>query len=188
MSYVQCIVTTKMVLMSSDGRVSDGDKVLDENYKKIRRLNNNVLIGFAGSKEYCEKVVDSIKEKDADIDTLFEMVVKLCKKYFSHEIGVKGQFIIAGKSKSGELGFRTIHTKNNFETDSKKPQTESEICFCVASPDEVNSNILERELRQICNGKVSEDDLALAMLVSEMQAANTNKTINTVFYLESIHI
>ena len=55
MSYIQCIVTSIKVIFTSDGRVmnQNGD-IINEEYKKIIRLNKNVAIGFAEVREFCE--------------------------------------------------------------------------------------------------------------------------------------
>lgn len=60
MSFVITGVINNRLYMASDGQITKEDgSIYDNNYKKIKQFGQNVLVGFTGDVEICEKILDT---------------------------------------------------------------------------------------------------------------------------------
>lgn len=194
MSYIQCIVTSRQVYMASDGREMIADKIVSEKFKKIRRFNNNVLVGFAGHKNFCELVLNLVQQNCSickDVETIFENINNFSKEIISKNGMLNGQFIVAGQFSDSELGFKTLSTNNGYSTITNKPKCDTDILFSEAFSDKVGGGVLEMELKTILkekNGCISYDDLEIGMKYAAQKASEIDRSVNQEFYLEKIII
>ena len=56
MSFVICCATSEYGIIASDGRMVDAEteEVLRDDYPKVVRVNDRLVIGFAGDESVCE--------------------------------------------------------------------------------------------------------------------------------------
>ena len=192
MSYIQCVLIKNGIFMSSDGRVTDGERIIDENYKKIRRINNDLLIGYSGDKVFCEGILNILQQSincNMDVSSIYESVVIISKSLIN-QIGMKrGQFIIAGKYSDGKLGFITLSTNNGFSSTQKIANNSNDIYFTEAFSDNIDSDYLKTEIEKIMKEKqnsISYLDLIEAMKNAAKKVAIDDTSVNTKFYFEMI--
>lgn len=62
MSFVSIVVSSEFVTVMSDGRVSgENNTVLEENYKKFKKISPKQFIAYVGSRAICEHIVEQIE-------------------------------------------------------------------------------------------------------------------------------
>ena len=85
MSFVIATLFNNKLYIASDGQVTNESGVLVNNYCKIKKAGVNNLIGFTGSKDICEKVLENIdKIQSQIIDTTqltYTLFLNLAKVY-----------------------------------------------------------------------------------------------------------
>lgn len=60
---ILCVRKNGLVVMAGDGQVSMGSSVVKGNAKKIRRLGDNILVGFAGSTADALTLLERLEKK-----------------------------------------------------------------------------------------------------------------------------
>lgn len=58
-----CVKKDGKVAMAGDGQVSAGSTVVKGNAKKVRRLNDDILVGFAGSTADALTLLERLEKK-----------------------------------------------------------------------------------------------------------------------------
>jgi ATP-dependent HslUV protease subunit HslV len=61
-----CVRKDGKTVMGGDGQVSAGSSVVKSNAKKVRKLGNNILVGFAGSTADAMTLLDRLEKKLED--------------------------------------------------------------------------------------------------------------------------
>lgn len=172
MSYIQCVATTKQVILTSDGRVRDKDNnIIMEDYKKIKRINEKVGIAYAGDREPCETIIKGAEQclinlncKDTcTVDQFFEQINNIAHAFMNVHTGSRAQFIIGGIRYNNKLGFMTLSTNNNFATVDKIPNLYHPIEFCCAGSDNLNDEILNVNLQEMYNSESYQENPSTAL-------------------------
>lgn len=122
MSLVMVSATSKYIILTGDGRVSEKVKVdeyssyvkiLDENFKKIRVINNNVLIGFTGHLKSCIDIMSSLDNVDVDkinIDDIAEILIASAKgKVNNKDLSM----VVCGINNNNKIQINTFTTEND---------------------------------------------------------------------------
>lgn len=87
MSLIMLAGNKDFILFSGEQRCTDQDgNISKENYKKVHKINPNILMGFAGDVNYCEIITKHI------FDNTFTPSEKLYLKYDQVESLIEGQF------------------------------------------------------------------------------------------------
>jgi hypothetical protein len=60
MSFVSVIAGVDFLSIMTDGRVTLGTTIWQEDYPKLKKINDNIVIGFAGHKEYIEILLNAL--------------------------------------------------------------------------------------------------------------------------------
>ena len=60
---ILCVRKDGKTVMAGDGQVSMGSNVVKGNAKKVRRLNDNILVGFAGSTADALTLLERLERK-----------------------------------------------------------------------------------------------------------------------------
>jgi ATP-dependent HslUV protease subunit HslV len=81
---ILCVRKNGKVVMAGDGQVTAGHSVMKGNAKKVRRLKDNVLVGFAGSTADAITLVELLEKKlDEHPAQLMRACVDLAKEWRS---------------------------------------------------------------------------------------------------------
>ena len=74
MSFVICCATSEYGVIASDGRVVDfeTEEIICDNFSKVRRVNKELIVGFAGGKEIGVNSIDYAIKKNCFIGVSFE--------------------------------------------------------------------------------------------------------------------
>lgn len=60
---ILCVRKDNMVVMAGDGQVSAGSSVVKGNARKVRRIGDNILVGFAGSTADAMTLLERLEKK-----------------------------------------------------------------------------------------------------------------------------
>jgi ATP-dependent HslUV protease, peptidase subunit HslV len=60
---ILCVRKDNFVVMAGDGQVSQGSSVMKGNARKVRRLDHNILVGFAGSTADAMTLLEKLEKK-----------------------------------------------------------------------------------------------------------------------------
>lgn len=196
MSYIQCVAIPEQVILTSDGRVTLYDGcIIQEDYKKIRRINNGVAIAYAGDKLLCELLLRDLTERlnnkieTANVDIVYDIIMDICLEHLDQETNYKAQLIIGGMRRSGKLGFKTLSTNNNYDTKDYLPN-KGQLCFASATLNDDASNILGNKLEEMFNNRtvVNITDIYKAMNEASRYVATIDNSVNDKIYREIIKI
>ncbi|MGG7077608.1 hypothetical protein [Clostridium sardiniense] len=129
MSLVMGVGNKEFILFAGEQRCTnqDGD-ILSENYKKVYKINDNVIIGFCGDSTYCKIITkhlfDDTFSKDDILNLTYKEVFNLIKSQFKSvveqvEADTKyrkaNAYIIVGGKFNRELKFSTFFYQDTLE-------------------------------------------------------------------------
>jgi ATP-dependent protease HslVU (ClpYQ) peptidase subunit len=81
---ILCVRKDGQVVMAGDGQVSQGPTVCKGNAKKVRRLKDNILVGFAGSTADALTLLERLEKKlEEHPGQLMRACVELAKSWRS---------------------------------------------------------------------------------------------------------
>lgn len=196
MSVVLVSAMKDFIIFMSDGKVTRPEngaiKSLDENYKKLRRINNNICIGYTGGQDICENVLtslDSYDKKKLDLTKTVDILHKFSKEIYSKNKYQNNTItmVIGGKSADGTIEFYTFGSYYDFQLNSYKPQ-DKKMLYRILCSDEVKGlNIFEKHLNLHLNESlkpIKECQDAMSDCVDEI--ASDDETVNNTKFTEII--
>lgn len=194
MSYIQCVVTTQSVFMASDGRAMAEGRICSEDYKKVRRIGDTVLVGYAGHQIFCECVLNLAEQNlsaEQNVDTVFDVINKVSKIVIAQSgVLCKGQFMVAGQCANDKMGLRTFSTNNGFSSTSLIPKNDNELLYSEAFSEKIGAELLGEELKKIMkdkNGCMCANDLVGAMQNAATKASRIDESVNNKFFFETLY-
>ncbi|WP_110935392.1 hypothetical protein [Salipaludibacillus neizhouensis] len=57
MSLITLVATKELISIMSDGRLCEGDKVYQEDFKKIAMISDNIVLGATGNHEEAKSLL-----------------------------------------------------------------------------------------------------------------------------------
>ena len=133
MSAILAVCGTAFCAMVSDGRmveepITDGKiKVLTDALPKVRKLNRNVLVGFAGDAVAAAQIINKLDEYDVQYMTL-EKAVKVLQQAAQQTpcapVGVR--LLVGGRGRKGNFQLVMLASKRarQLATGGKEPKVE----------------------------------------------------------------
>lgn len=90
MSLVMAFVTSDYILISGDKRAifykDTGEKIIKEDFQKIKKINRNIILGFTGDVESFLKIQDFIEissfTNDKSINTVSKQIFEISKQIY----------------------------------------------------------------------------------------------------------
>ena len=146
MSFVVCLATSSFGIMMSDGRVTDGDNITNENYQKFIRLPNDLIIGYAGDALFCTTCIalsfHGKKIEGINIDSAFQMINNTAITLLNDSRltkFIKSMFLFLGRNQNGALQISTMQIiGKEFEKHHFIPNGSIDIKYACAGTDAVN--------------------------------------------------
>ena len=161
-----------------DGRCTNGDRIVREDYRKVIKLTDNLIIGFTGRSDMCEKSIERLRQcinldaySAANIIHEFAVTQKYC--------GLKSSFVIASKDLLGMVQLSTYHMESDAIT--HYDLTFDKTRYVALSPDNVNGDsILVKHLNDSSNNIYSKMKAAIKEVASLDFTVNENITYEVI--------
>jgi len=202
MSYIQCVATFSQVILTSDGRVCfHNGEIVREDYKKIKRINRNLAVAFAGLTIPCEIIIDNtINKFDEDVidkinvdefyNKLFLESKNYNKLYFEeNQKNLKTQFIIGGLRNNDNLGILTLSVNNEFKSENYFSNTSDNISFASGTSNQLGDSLLGDNLIKLdsTGNSVSLLEIKKVMNDTSRYMATIDNSVNSKIFREIIY-
>ena len=119
MSAILAVCGEAFCAMVSDGRmveepIRDGKpKVITNDLPKLRKVNKNILVGFAGDTLAAVQIINALDEYDTRYITLEKAVRVLAEKARTMEIQPVGvRILVGGRGRKGDFQMATFSTED----------------------------------------------------------------------------
>lgn len=184
MSIIMAAGNCDKVIIMSDGRWSgegpNGERIIiDENFKKIAKLNDKLYVAFAGYVNDCRTVIrgaSKILSESTTVEQYTSAVMNLIRENIDYEhTDFNAQIIVAGCNSFGKLKFNAIRCyghKLSLERNNLLNEGKFTVCSALNPTDDFISPIMQQ-------GK----PLIEQMIAVVKEASKRDQTINDhVFY------
>ena len=182
-------------IMISDGRViqfnENGDtRIIQENYKKFRKVKDDVIVGFAGDPEPTLKAFDALSNYNMDELSLIDIkniLINSIQMQPINKLGVK--LIVSGKNCFGKYVSYSIDSRLNFKEEYFEPKGNM-YALIYAVPQAENdtddyAKIIDDAYR---NYKYKTSDELIRNLANGIyKISKLNKSVNNKISYEIIH-
>ena len=192
MSAILAVCGDGFCAMVSDGRFVEepitGDKphIISDELPKVRKVNRNVLVGFAGDTLAAVQIINALDQYDVRYLTL-EKVVKILREKAAEvqvqPVGVRP--IVGGRNRKGEFVMTMLGSADGYE-----PQTQAARpgAYLIegARPHTDVAPWLEEEVKPQAAGWRSLDDVARTLDGCIAKMAKNDKSINTTYFRQLV--
>lgn len=192
MSAILAVCGENFCAMASDGRMVEEPaeagklNILTEELPKLRKVNRNVCVGFAGDTLTAVRVVNALDEYDVQYLT-FEKIVKIlrdrAREMEALPLGIR--FLVGGRGRKGGFQMATLGTENNYEPEIRPAQPGAYLIEGASAHTEIGP-MLEEYLRSGVENWRSLDDVAASMDACIKAIAEHDETVNTKMYRQLI--
>lgn len=110
MSFISVVAMETFITVVTDGQVTRGYEIIDNNFKKYRKISNKQFIAFGGAKEVCESLVNHLEfigDNNYDLHVLANDLYETVKNIPFGPI--KTMFAIGGVNNNGEIEMFTLN-------------------------------------------------------------------------------
>lgn len=194
MSVIVNVCSSDFSIMVSDNRLVRFDdsgtiEVVSENYRKIHRINENVLIGFTGDAVHCQNIFDKITKNNVQRLTLEQtknIVKSELNKNKVNELGIR--IIISGRQSNGNFITYAIDSNNDFDEILYEPNKSWCLIYAVPKPCNNSHNygkIIESAIHD--NKFSSSDELIKIIGKAIFGISKLNSTVNNTISYEVLH-
>ncbi|EOT24123.1 hypothetical protein C805_02335 [Eubacterium sp. 14-2] len=195
MSLIIGIVFTNRAIVISDGRVKNArtDLVVDEKFDKTRKINDNVILGFSGDREFslwlleqfenvCKQDISQLKA-----DHVANIFCKIAqegvdyRKNLKESLPTNFQMVVAGKNNKGIMALYNFGVPTNFEIKEYIP-TAKTFVYSVLSPGTKDIDSIFEKVMTNYPGRELEDYINLLF----SKASDMDDSINTNLFMKEI--
>lgn len=194
MSVVLVIATQDSIFFMSDGRVQGETRgvksILQEDYKKLNRINQNICIGYTGNKYLCEQTIKAMNDPykpiaNLNLDNIQKFLCAEARSVYleNNYLGIKMAFIVGGVTTDGKIEFYTFGSMNDFII-QKYSSINGDINYAGLYPENAKGNELEKHL--LANVPLNEDKIKKAMIDCIDEIAALDSSVNRNKFIEVI--
>ena len=192
MSAILAVCGDAFCAMVSDGRYVEepitGDKphIISDELPKVRKVNRNVLVGFAGDSLAAVQIINALDQYDVRYLTLEKVVKILCEKapaVTTQPVGVR--LLVGGRNRKGQFVLTTFGTADNYQPDTQPARQGAYLIEGAASHTEI-APWLEREVKPDAPNWRSLDDVAHTLDACIAKMAEDDKSINTHYFRQLV--
>lgn len=195
MSLILGIVFTNRAIVISDGRVKNASTglVVDEKFDKTRKINDNVILGFSGEREFslglleqfenvCKQDISKLKA-----DHAANILCKIAqegvdyRKNLKESLPTNFQMVVAGKNNKGIMALYNFGVPTNFEIKEYIP-TAKTFVYSVLSPGTKDIDSIFEKVMTNYPGRELEDYINLLF----SKASDMDDSINTNLFMKEI--
>lgn len=192
MSAILAVCGEAFCAMVSDGRmveepIRDGKpKVITNDLPKLRKVNKNILVGFAGDTLAAVQIINALDEYDTRYITLEKAVRVLAEKARTMEIQPVGvRILVGGRGRKGDFLLTSLGSDQNFEPQTQPARQGAYLIEGACSHTDIGP-YLEEKVKPEAAGWKSLDDVAKSLDGCIAAIAETDKTVNTTYYREIV--
>ena len=192
MSAILAVCGEAFCAMVSDGRmieepVRDGKpKVSTDDLPKLRKVNKNVLVGFAGDTLAAVQIINALDEYDTRYLTLEKVVRVLTEKARTVELQPVGvRILVGGRGRKGGFLLTSLGSDQNFEPQTQPAREGAYLIEGACSHTDIGP-YLEEKVKPAAAQWKSLDDVAKTLDGCIAAIAEVDKSVNTTYYREIV--
>ena len=192
MSAVLAVCGEAFCAMVGDGRmveepILDGKpKILTEDLPKARKVNKNVVIGFAGDCLAAVQILNALEDYQTQYLTLEKIVKILAEKGRTVEIQPVGvRLLVGGRGRKGDFQLVSLGSEQQYEPQAQPAREDAYLIEGACSHTEIGP-FLEACVKPQAAAWRSLDDVAKTLDGCIAKLAEGDATVNTTFYRELV--
>ena len=185
MSAILAVCGEAFCAMVSDGRmveepVLDGKpKVITNDLPKLRKVNKNILVGFAGDTMAAVQIVNALDE----YDTRYLTLEKARTVADIRPVGVR--ILVGGRGRKGGFLLTSMGSDSGFEPQTQPAREGAYLIEGACSHTDIGP-YLEEKVKPAAAQWKSLDDVAKTLDGCIAAIAEVDKTVNTTYYREIV--
>ena len=192
MSAILAVCGEAFCVMVSDGCMVEEPitgsqpNVISEDVPKVRKINRNVLVGFAGDTLAAVQIINALDEYDTQYLTLEKIVKVLCQKAPSVRVQPVGvRLLIGGRNRKGQFVLTTLGSAEQYVPQTQPARAGAYLIEGACSHTEIGP-WLEQEVKPQAAGWRSLDDVAHTLDDCIAKLAKQDKSVNTTYFRELV--
>ena len=192
MSAILAVCGDGFCAMVSDGRfveepiTGDTPHVIKNDLPKVRKINRNVVVGFAGDTLAAVQIINAVDEYQTQYLTL-EKVVKILREKAAEvqvqPVGVR--LSVGGRSRKGEFVRPMLGSADGYEPQTQAARPGAYLIEGACSHTDV-APWLEEEVKPQAADWRSLDDVARTLDGCIAKMAKNDKSINTTYFRQLV--
>ena len=192
MSAILAVCGDGFCAMVSDGRfveepiTGDTPHVIKNDLPKVRKINRNVVVGFAGDTLAAVQIINAVDEYQTQYLTL-EKVIKILREKAA-EVQVQpvgGRLIVGGRIRKGEFVMTMLGSADGYEPQTQAARPGAYLIEGACSHTDV-APWLEEEVKPQAADWRSLDDVARTLDGCIAKMAKNDKSINTTYFRQLV--
>ena len=192
MSAILAVCGESFCAMVSDGRLveepitGDSPKVISEELPKVRKINRNVVVGFAGDALAAVQIINAVDEYDTQYLTLEKVVKILCEKapqVAVQPVGVR--LLVGGRNRKGAFVLTTLGSAEDYQPQTQPARPGAYLIEGACSHTEI-APWLEREVKPQAAAWHSLDDIARTLDGCIAKLAESDHSVNTQYFRQLV--
>lgn len=192
MSAILAVCGEAFCAMVSDGRMVEEPisgqqpKVISEDVPKVRKVNRNVLVGFAGDTLAAVQIINALDEYNTQYLTLEKIVKILCQKAPSVRVQPVGvRLLVGGRNRKGQFVLTTLGSAEQYVPQTQPARAGAYLIEGACSHTEIGP-WLEGEVKPQAPAWRSLDDVAHTLDGCIAKLAEQDKSVNTTYFRELV--
>ncbi|MED1093939.1 hypothetical protein [Bacillus paramycoides] len=183
MSFVSVVGGVNFLSVMTDGRVSNGETILEETYPKFRMIGEDIVVAFTGDRMACERLFDALNKEVIAHQDFFKTACDIKEAFNRYPIfrGKKVMWVIGGINPNKKIEFVIVSTESDepsqYIPENSETKLMSAYAFCLkdTSIDYKQLNEKLDEYFKQENGNLIEAQKLLNNYVAELDfTVNTN--------------
>ena len=192
MSVILAVCGENFCAMASDGRmveepaVPGKPNILSEELPKLRKVNRNVCVGFAGDTLAAVQAVNALDEYNVQYLTFEKIVKVLCERMRQvHTLPLGVRFLVGGRGRKGSFLLTSLGSDQNFEPQTQPAREGAYLIEGACSHTDIGP-YLEGRVKPAAAHWKSLDDVAKTLDGCIAAIAEVDKSVNTTYYREIV--
>ena len=192
MSAILAVCGEAFCAMVSDGRVVEEPingaqpKVISEDVPKVRKVNRNVLVGFAGDTLAAVQIINALDEYETQYLTLEKVVKILRQKAPSVRVQPVGvRLLVGGRNRKGQFVLTTLGSAEQYVPQTQPAREGAYLIEGACSHTEIGP-WLEQEVKPQAAQWKSLDDVAHTLDGCIGKLAEQDHSVNTHYFRELV--
>lgn len=188
MSAILAVCGDSFCAMVSDGRfveepIADNKPhILKDDLPKVRKVNRNVAVGFAGDTLAAVQVINALDAYDTQCLTL-EKIVKILREkaltVTAQPVGVR--LLVGGRNRKGQFCLTMLGSAENYEPQTQLARPGAYLIEGACSHTDI-APLLEQQVKPQAAAWRSLDDIARTLDACIATVAESDHSVNTEYF------
>ena len=188
MSAILAVCGDSFCAMVSDGRfveepIADNKPhILKDDLPKVRKVNRNVAVGFAGDTLAAVQVINALYAYDTQYLTL-EKIVKILREkaltVTAQPVGVR--LLVGGRNRKGQFCLTMLGSAENYEPQTQLARPGAYLIEGACSHTDI-APLLEQQVKPQAAAWRSLDDIAHTLDACIATVAESDRSVNTEYF------